>query len=156
MAQALYAVSTGTTPFTSTTSLQTAIAVINAGTDFAIQLKKFRIAFNGVTASNPPVTVRFFTTNNATAGTSTALTINQAAGRVLATTNLTAAGGYTVEPTTKTYLGEEFLLTPNGGTLLYDYPLGDEPDSAFTSTIGMEITASAAVGTMASLWFSRI
>ena len=156
MAQVQYATSTGTAPFTSTAVIQTAVAVVNAGTDFATQLKKYRIGFNGVTAANPPVTVRFFSTANTTAGTSTALTITQTSGRVLATTNLTSAGGYTVEPTTKTYYGDAFLLTPNGGLVIYDFPLGDEPDTALTSTMGMEITASVGVGTEAALWFTRI
>jgi hypothetical protein len=157
MAQALYAASSGATPFTSLTAAQTAIAVVNAGTDFGLQIKKYRIAFNGVTAANPPVTVRFFTTANSTAGTSSAATIQQVAGRVIATTNLTAAFNYTAEPTTKTYTQDEFLLTPNGGTVIYDFPLGDEPDTAIgAATFGIEITASVAVGTSVALWFTRI
>jgi hypothetical protein len=155
MAQAVYITNTGAAPFTSTAVAQTVLAVVNAGTDFALQLKKYRIAFNGVTASNPPVTVRLFTTNNATAGTSSAATITQSSGRALATTNITAAQQYTAEPTTKTYF-DEFLLTPNGGVVIYDYPLGDEPDTALTSTMGIEITASVAVGVSAALVFTRI
>lgn len=156
MAQVLYATSTGATPFTSTGAIQTVLAVVNAGTDFAIQLKKVRVSFNGVTASNPPLPVRLFTTNNATAGTSSAATIQQVAGRTLANTNITAAFNYTAEPTTKTYLQEEWLETPNGGTIIYDWPLGDEPDSALTSTMGIELGAGTAVGVTAALYFTRI
>lgn len=158
MAQALYSVGTGAAPVTSLAVLQTAIAVVNAGTDFGIQIKKYRLSFNGVTAANPPVTVRFFTTANTTAGTpGTTPTIVQESGRAIAATNLTGGSMYTAEPTTKTYLGDGFTLTPNGGTVLYDFPLGDEPDMAIgAGTYGMEITASVAVGTWASLWFTRI
>ena len=133
-----------------------ACAVVNAATDCGVQIKRYRLAFNGVTATNPPVTVQFFTTNNATAGTSTALTIAQTSGRTLAIANITAAGGYTVEPTTKTYTQESFLLSPNGGLVIYDYPFGEEPDMGVSSTYGLEITASAAVGVEASVWFTRI
>lgn len=156
MAQIQYAASTGATPFVSTTSAQTAIALVNAATDCGLQIKRYRIAFNGVTAANPPVTCRFFTTNNATAGTSTALTIGQQSGRVFAIANITAAGGYTVEPTVKTYTQDAFLLTPNGGLVIYDFPEGQEPDIGASSTFGLEITASVAVGVEASLWFTRI
>lgn len=156
MAQCQYAASTGATPFTSTTAIQTAIAIVNAATDCGIQLKKYRLGFTGVTAANQPVTVRFFSTGNTTAGTSTALTITQTSGRTIAISNITAAGGYTAEPTTKTYYGDAFTLTPNGGTVIYDVPLGDEPDAGTASTIGMEITATVAVGTEASMWFTRI
>lgn len=156
MAQIQYAASTGATPFTSTTAAQTVGAIVNAATDCGVQLKKYRLAYNGVTATNPPVTVRFFTTGNTTAGTSTSLTITQVSGRTLTLANITAAGGYTAEPTTKSYSGDAFLLTPNGGTVIYDFPLGDEPDIGTASTIGLEHTASVAVGTEVSLWFTRI
>lgn len=156
MAQVQYAASTGATPFTSTTAVQTAIAVVNANTDHGIQLKKYRLAYNGTTATNPPVTVRFFSTNNATAGTGTSLTIGQVSGRSIVTTGITALGGYTAEPTVKTYSQDAFLLTPNGGTIVYDFPLGDEPDIGVSSSMGLEHTASVAVGTEAALWFTRI
>ena len=156
MAQIQYACSTGATPFTSTTAVQTALAIVNAATDCGVQVKRYRLGFTGVTAANTPVTVRFFTTNNATAGTSSASTIAQTSGRTLAITNITAAQQYTVEPTTKTYSQDAFVLTPNGGLVIYDFPLGDEPDMGTASTYGLEITAAQAVGTEASLWFTRI
>ena len=156
MAQIQYAASTGAAFVNSTTAIQTAIAVVNAATDCGVQLKRYRIGFNGVTASNSPVLVRFFSTGNTTAGTSTASTITQSSGRTLAITNITCASMYTAEPTTKTYFGDEFPLTPNGGVIVYDFPLGDEPDIGISSTIGMEILATVAVGVSASFWFTRI
>ena len=156
MAQIQYGASTGAAYVTSTAAIQTAIAVVNAATDFGVQVKKWRLGFNGVTAANSPVLVRFFSTANTTAGTSTAVTITQLSGRTLAQTNVTAAAMYTAEPTTKTYFGDEWSLTPNGGTIVYDFPLGDEPDIGTASTIGMEILATVAVGTSASCIFTRI
>lgn len=156
MAQIQYAASTGAAPFTSLTTAQTVLAIVNAATDCGVQLKKYRLAFNGVTAANPPVTVRFFSTGNTTAGTSTAGSITQSSGRTLAIANITCPLNYTAEPTTKAYFGDEFLLTPNGGTVIYDFPLGDEPDIGISSTLGLEITASVAVGVSASFWFTRI
>jgi hypothetical protein len=156
MAQIQYSASTGASYVTSTTAVQTALAIVNAATDCGVQLKRYRIGFNGVTASNSPVLCRFFSTNNATAGTSTASTISQESGRTLAIANITCASMYTVEPTTKTYFGDGFSLTPNGGTVIYDFPLGDEPDIGISSTFGLEILATVAVGVQASFWFTRI
>lgn len=156
MSEALFVGSVGGTPFTSGTSLQTAILVRNGASDFGLQIKKFRISFTGVTASNPPVLVRAFTTDNTSNGTSTAVSITQSSGRVIGTTGTLCVVNFSVEPTNKTYLGEEFLLTPNGGTLIYDYPYGDEPDLPNNSSFGLEITPSAAVGVLAAIYFTRI
>ena len=156
MAQIQYSASTGASYVTSTTAIQTAIAIVNAATDCGVQIKRYRIGFNGVTASNSPVLVRFFSTNNATAGTSTAATISQESGRTFAIANITAATMYTAEPTVKTYFGDSLSLTPNGGTVVYDFPLGDEPDIGASSTFGIEILATVAVGVQASLWFTRV
>lgn len=160
MARCLYQVQTGTTFWNSLASpaLQTAVHINSTATDFGLQIVKFRLSFNGVTAGNTPVLVRFYTDNGATAGTSTAGTITQSSGRVIAATNITAGYNYTAEPTTKTYLGDEYGLTPNGGTLVYDYPFGDEPDyfNSGNSSFGMEITPAQQVGVKATVWFSRV
>jgi hypothetical protein len=160
VAQVLYTVQTGATPTNSSGSIQTIIAVSNTGTDFGIQLKKFRIAFNGVTASNPPLPIRIYTTNGTAAGTAgTTPTVVQAAGRTLASTNIAGGAYYSAEPTTKAYF-DEFLLTPNGGTVIYDFPLGDEPDTqlggATAVVLGLELGAGTVVGVTGALYFTRI
>jgi hypothetical protein len=154
----VYKVDTGAAAFTSLATLQTAFG-IQAGADYGLQLKKFRIGATGVTASNPPGIVRVFSATYATnpPGTnSTTQTPIQANGRTLAATNMLGALQWTVEPTVKTYL-DEFPLTPNGGTVLYDYPLGDEPDTpALGSGFGVEVTFSVAVGIAGAMWVTRI
>ena len=163
MARSLYAFSTGATAYTSTAALQNALGVFSSATDFGLQLCKYRIGFNGVTASNTPVTIRFGTCTYATnpPGTnSTSATIFQESGRVIAATNITAGYNWTAgnEPTVKTYLGDAFILTPNGGVVLYDFPLGDEPDTFTSGNTGffIETTAAQTVGVVGSMWFSRI
>lgn len=128
-----------------------------AGTaDFGVDLKKYRIGFDGVTASNVPVLVEVCGATFATNGpgtNSTATTPRQDYGRVL-TAGFTTAAGWTVEPTVLTVL-ESYLLTPNGGTVLYDWPLGDTPDSAFSQGFTIRCTAPAGVNLRASLVFER-
>ena len=48
-----------------------------------------------------------------------------------------------------------FLLTPTGGTIFYDFPLGDTPDGAVSSGMGLRITAPATVNCRASMSFER-
>jgi len=165
MAQALYAVDTGTT-FTNslaTPAVQTILAFASSATDHGLQLKKYRIGFNGVTASNTPVLCRIYSCTFASNGIGSAgssQTIKQVAGRAIAATNMTAGSNWpaSTEPTVKTYIGEEFSLTPNGGTILYDFPLGDEPDTFNSGGMGFgfEITPAQVVGFSAAMFFTRI
>jgi hypothetical protein len=100
---------------------------------FGVALKYVQVGFAGVTASDAPVLVELcyatFATN-APGTASTSVTPFQANGRVLAH-GTTAAKTWTTEPTVLTVI-DEMLLTPNGGLVKWAYPLGDEPDSAFS------------------------
>jgi hypothetical protein len=160
MAQTVYTASSGATFWNSLASpaLQTAITAQSSATDHGIQVKKYRIGFNGVTASNTPVLIRVYTSTLATAGASSAGTVQQVLGRVIANGALSSNFNYTSENTVKTYTGEEWSLTPNGGTVIYDYPLGDELDyyNSGAMAIGLEITPAQQVGVAASVWFTRI
>jgi hypothetical protein len=49
----------------------------------------------------------------------------------------------------------ERLLTPNGGLVIYDYPLGKEPDCALGEGFALRLTAPATVNVRASLGVSR-
>lgn len=111
-----------------------------------------------MTASNTPVLIRLFTCTFATAGTTTAGAVQQVLGRTIAATNMTSNLNYTAEPTVKSPF-DEFSVTPNGGTVIYDYPLGDEPDYFNSGAMGFGIdmtTPSQTVGFIATLWVSRI
>lgn len=124
----------------------------NSGVD----LKKFRVAFDGVTASAVPVLVElcYCTWASNSPGTnSTSVTPVQAYGRVLAV-GATAGKTWTTEPTVLTVV-EEFLLTPNGGVIFYDWPLGDTPDSALAEGFVIRCTAPATVNVRASIWWER-
>lgn len=127
----------------------------NHGTD----LKKIRVSFPGVTATEVPVLIEVclctFGANppGTNSTTLTAPAITQAYGR-LASTGFSAAKTWTTEPTTITVL-EEFLLTPNGGVVLYDWPLGDTPDSPLGEGFVIRCTAPATASVRAAMWFER-
>lgn len=119
---------------------------IKATADFGIDLKKVKIGFGGVTPANEPGLIELcyatFATNSP--GTnSTSVTCRQGYGRVLAA-GVTGAKNWTTEPTVLTVL-EQWPLTPNGGTALYDYPLGDTYDSAFSEGFVIRCTFDDAV-----------
>jgi hypothetical protein len=120
---------------------------IRAGAAFGIQLKQYAVEFNGVTASDLPVYVEVcectFATN-ATPGTnntSESGNIRQYYGRVLAN-GMTAMSAWaaTFEPTVLTVI-DDFWLDPNKGLILYDYLLGQEPDTPLNEGFVLRMTA---------------
>ena len=66
----------------------------------------------------------------------------------------TAGKTWTSEPTVLTVL-DSWLLSPNGGLVLYDFPLGDTPDAAVSNGFVLRITATATVNVRASMLFER-
>ena len=123
---------------------------------FGVDLKKFRVAFDGVTASAVPVLVELcYSTfaSNAPGTNSTSTTVDQAYGRSI-TAGFTAAKNWTSEPTALTPL-DEWLLTPAGGLVLYDFPLGDTPDSAVSNGFVLRLNAPATVNVRGTFWFER-
>lgn len=159
MAQTLYTVATPATVVALTAATAKSIIGVAGATDFGIDLKKFRVAFDGVTAANAPVLVELcyatFATN-APGTASTSITAIAAAGRQNAATGISAAGNWTTEPTVLTVL-DSWLLTPNGGTILYDFQnIGDTPDSALgTQGFVIRCNAPQAVNVRGTLWFGR-
>lgn len=119
-------------------------------------LVKAAIAFDGVTASAVPVLVEVvyctFQTN-APGTNSSSVTPAQTMGRVM-TVGATAGKTWTAEPTATTPL-EEQLLTPNGGLVIYDYPLGTEPDTALGEGFVLRCTAPAIVNVRGTMTVSR-
>jgi hypothetical protein len=121
-------------------------------------LCKYEVAFDGVTSSAVPVLVEIGYCTWATNGpgtNSTSVTPVQVVGRVL-TVGATAGKTWTAgnEPTVISVL-EEKLLTPNGGVIVYDYPLGTEPDCALGEGFVVRCTAPATVNVRATLTISR-
>jgi hypothetical protein len=129
----------------------------NAHANSGLQLKSFEVAFDGVTASAVPVLVEVMYATWATnsPGTnSTSTTPRQSYGRVL-TAGFTSGKTWTAEPTVLTVL-KEFLLTPNAGLIAYQWPLGQEPDSALAEGFAIRCTAPAVVNVRATMNVERI
>lgn len=129
---------------------------IRGNAAFGVDWLGYRVGFDGVTASAVPVLVELcyitFATNPP--GTnSTASTIDTIYGRVVAS-GFTAAKNWTVEPTVVTAF-DEFLLTPNGGLVIKDFPRDRTPDSAFNEGFGLRLTAPANVNVRGTMLAER-
>lgn len=151
-----YSIITGGAVALSAATAKTILGV-KAHANSGAQLKRFWVAFDGVTASAVPVLVElgYCTFGANPPGTnSTSVTPAQEYGRVL-TVGATAGKTWTTEPTTITVL-EEFLLTPNGGLVGYQFPLGTEPDTALGEGLVLRCTAPATVNVRGSMLFERI
>jgi hypothetical protein len=159
MAKAGYIVRSGSVALTAATA-KTCLMVITPA-QFGLDLKKVRVSFDGVTASAVPVLCELVTSTNAT--NSTPGTGNTSSGQIgtvaqqygrSITAGFTALAACTSEPTVLTAV-DEFWLTPNGGVLFYDWPLGDTPDFAVSSGVGVRITAPATVDVRVEMIFER-
>lgn len=120
----IFGIKTGT----SATALVAATAktLLNyiSGANDAGLLTQFSASFDGVTASAVPVLVEpCFSTQGAagTPGTSPTPTLLRGKGAA----GSTAGVDYSAEPTTLTPY-DHMLLTPNGGLLVIQFPLGQE------------------------------
>jgi hypothetical protein len=159
MAKAGYTVRTTSAVALSAATAKTALMVISPS-QFGIDLKKFRIGFDGVTASAVPVLweiVRSTNATNSTPGTNnTSETSNivQAYGRSI-TTGFTAFSASTSEPTTLTVL-ESGYLTPVGGLFVYDFPLGDTYEADVSAGLGIRLTAPATVNARCAMTVERV
>ncbi len=142
-------------------SAATARSVIGAKAhaNSGLLLVEFSVAFDGVTASAVPVLVELCYCNWATnsPGTnSTSITPSQEAGRGM-TAGFTMASAWTAgnEPTTIQNTSRKFNLTPNGGLVIYDYPLGTEPDAQLGEGFVIRCTAPATVNVHATMSLTR-
>ena len=116
----------------------------------------YEVSFDGVTASAVPVLVEIcYCTwaTNAPGTNSTSVTPVQRSGRVL-TVGATAGKTWTAEPTVISVIREK-LLTPNGGLVMFNYPLGTEPDCALGEGFAIRCTAPATVNVRGSMGASR-
>lgn len=140
------------------TSLKYILGVKSGATtaNHGVDWIRYRIAFDGTTASATPILIELcncsFATN-APGTSSTSVTVRQEYGRA-AGTGFTAAKDWSSAPTSVTAF-EQFYLTPNGGTILYDWPLGTSPDSPLGEGFVIRVTAGASVNMTATMWFER-
>jgi len=155
MAAVGYRITTGGAVALSAATAKTVLG-IKAHANSGINLKEFKIAFDGVTASAVPVLIELcYSTwaTNSPGTNSTSVTPVQQYGRVL-TVGATAGKTWTAEPTTLTVI-EEFLLSPNGGVIAYQWPLGTEPDTALGEGLALRLTAPASVNVRGTMLFER-
>jgi hypothetical protein len=150
MSKAGYSAATGAAVALVAATAKSVLSVI-APAQFGVDLTKFRIGFDGVTASAVPVLIELvsFTTD----GTGTAGTVSQAYGTTI-TPGFTSKYNYSVEPTTPTVI-DHWTLTPNGGLVIYDWPLGTSPNTAVSNLFALRCTAPAAVNVQATMWCER-
>lgn len=158
MAKSGYAVTTGGAVALAAATAKTILGV-RSNAAFGLDLKKFRVSFDGVTAAAVPVLVELCYCTWATNGTmgtnNTTLTsaVTQLYGRAL-THGVTAGKNWSAEPTVLQPI-DEWLLTPNGGLAILDIPLGDTPDCALSEGFALRLTAPAIVSARAALWWER-
>lgn len=157
MAQTLYAAPAAASVALVAATAKTVIGV-NGASDFGVDLRKLRFGFDGITAANVPVLIELCAATFATnpPGTSsTAITPVATAGRANAATGFLAASNWSAEPTVLTVI-DSYLVTPNGGTIVYDYQgIGDTPDSPLANGFAVRMTAPQAVNVRPTLLFSR-
>lgn len=127
---------------------------IRGNAAFGLDLRKWSVSFDGVTAAAVPVVVDLCYWTFAGGGTSTGATPLQVAGRVQA--HGTSGGGqnFTVEPTTLTVL-KQILLTPNGGLFVEELDKDAGFDTAFLDGFAIRCTAPAIVNARAFMEFAR-
>lgn len=158
MAKAGYTVRTTAAVALSAATAKTTLCVI-APAQFGVDLQHFTIGFDGVTASAVPVLWEIcgstLATNSTpgTANTSETSNIQQIYGRAIAT-GFTAFSASTSEPTVLTVIRSGYL-TPVGGLLVYDFPLGRTIDTAVSTGIALRLTAAATVNARAEFTFER-
>jgi hypothetical protein len=159
MASVGYKVSTSAAVALTGGAAKTCLMVLTPA-QFGGALRKARVAFDGVTASAVPALVEVVRSTNATNSTPGTGNTNENAnilqykGRSI-TAGFTAFSASTSEPTVLTVM-DSWLLTPAGGLVVYDFPLGDEIECDVSAGLGVRINAPANVNARVSLSFERI
>lgn len=154
-----YTVRTSAAVALSAATARTALMVMTPA-QFGGELKKFRIGFDGTSATAVPVLWEVVRSTNATnstpntGNTTEAGSLVQVYGRAI-TTGFTAFSASTAEPTVLTTLDAN-LLTPAGGLLVYDFALGSEFECDVSAGLGIRLTAPATVNARVSMVFERL
>lgn len=154
MAAPIYSVVTGGAVALSAATAKSILGA-KAHANSGLIVKEATVAFDGVTAGAVPVLVELCYCTfgaNAPGTNSTSVTPAQVSGRVL-TAGFTAGKTWTTEPTTITVI-HEMLVHPQAG-VVYQVPLGDEPDCALGEGFVIRCTAPAAVNVRGTLKVSR-
>lgn len=152
----LYTLSTGAAVALVAATPKTVLCVLTPAT-FGADLLGYEIAFDGVTASAIPVLIelcRSTAATNSTPGTANSTgTVVQIGGQTV-TSGFTGFYASTSEPTVLSPF-DSFTITPNGGTIVRDYPSDRTPDCAISAGIVLRCTAPAGVNVRATFTFAR-
>jgi hypothetical protein len=111
--------------------------------EHGLQWMGYELGFTGVVATEPPVLVELCYCTFAADGTATAATEVQECGRSVAIPG-NAFYTYTVAPTVLTPF-RRFSVTPVGGTVLYPFEDGFEPDCAADQGFAIRLTPGATI-----------
>lgn len=138
-----FLVNTGSSAIALSAATAKTVMYVNSATNYEPTLTELTIGFDGVTASAVPVLCELCygtAATNSTPGTgSTTFTPLQTRGFPTKAASCTAANNCTSEPTVLTS-HRQWLVTPNGGLLVLQWPLGREPTGIVTaSTSGLQL-----------------
>lgn len=118
-------------------------------------------SFDGVTSSAVPVLCELVSGTAGAAGTprSALVAAKQARGWPVSASQTTCGDTYSAEPTTQ-LVDRKWLVTPNGGLLLEQFPMGREPTGVITAatnakTWSLRLTAPAIVNAHAGIEFEE-
>lgn len=116
-----------------------------------LEIVRWSVALDGVTASNVPGDVELL--RQTTAGTASAFTPKKL-DEADPAPQATAQTIFTAEPTAGDIL-DVWHLTPNGGALEVVYDEGYRPIVAASGRIGLRATFANAVNVMAKIWYKE-
>lgn len=142
MGQAVFSAPTGAAVALVAATPKTVLAW-QAPAEHGLLWKGYDLGLTGVVATEPAVLVELCRCTFATAGTATGATEVQECGRSVAVPG-NAFYGYSAEPTVITPF-RQYTLTPVGGTILWDWPEGLEPDCDAGQGFAIRITPGATI-----------
>lgn len=158
-----YSVMTGGTATAGAAALAAATAktlcMITAAAANQPAVIEIGISFDGVTASAVPVLVELVSGTATTTGTVVAQTPKQERGWPAQTAQTTGQITISAEPTVQ-LVNRKYLVTPNGGLLVIQLPMGREPTGIVTATTdgktwSLRATAPAIVNAHAYMLFEE-
>jgi hypothetical protein len=158
-----YSVMTGGTATAGAAALAAATAktlvMITAATANQPAVVEIGVSFDGVAASAVPVLVELVSGTATTTGTVVAQTPKQLRGWPAQTAQTTGQITITAEPTVQ-LVNRKWLVTPNGGLFVVQFPLGREPTGLVTATTdaktwSLRATAPAIVNAHAYMEFEE-
>jgi len=143
------------TAFAATAGVKTVLKLITP-TTFAIECKEIGIFTDGVTASAVPATWTYFTSDETTAGTGSGTAVTTQISGSTQAHGLTVSQKHSAEGTTYTTVKHGYI-PQYMGTLILQFPLGDEPESpgGTADSFGITINVTANVNVLAYIKWAR-